>query len=244
MAESRRGRPSTGVREAVLQSTQEVLGEAGIALSTKEIARRAGVAESSIFYHFGDRLGLLQAVIGLHLPVFSDATVVLGGRKPGDGAGEREGEREGPVDTAGPGDPADSAGPSGPSGRSGPSGPSDELAALLSGLEDFYLGIMPILGALQSDRQLRDLLAERGGEIGPHLALRPVADRLRAERDAGRLPATADPRAGALLLIGAAHQRALHRYLLGSAVARFLPAVGDVVRTLLPAFAGRDASGT
>jgi hypothetical protein len=43
----------------------------------------AGVAESSIFYHFGDRLGLLQAVINLHLPVFSDATVVLGRRSTG-----------------------------------------------------------------------------------------------------------------------------------------------------------------
>ena len=74
-AHPRRGRPSTGVKEAVLKATEEVLGEAGLALSTKEIARRAGVAESSIFYHFGDRLGLLQAVIGLHLPVFAELDI-------------------------------------------------------------------------------------------------------------------------------------------------------------------------
>ncbi|WP_326686538.1 MULTISPECIES: TetR/AcrR family transcriptional regulator [unclassified Streptomyces] len=206
MAETRRGRPSTGVREAVLKATEEVLGEAGLALSTKEIARRAGVAESSVFYHFGDRLGLLQAVIGLHLPVFSDATAVLGDRTPS-------------------GDPA------------------DDLTALVAGLERFYLGILPILGALQSDSQLRDLLAERDGEIGPHLALGPVTDWLRTERAAGRMPEAADPRAGALLLIGAAHQRALHTYLLGPAAARFLPPVEAVVRTLLPAFVG-GASGT
>lgn len=47
--------------------------EAGVArLSTKEVAKRAGVAESSIFYHFGDRMGLLQAVIQRHLRPVQD----------------------------------------------------------------------------------------------------------------------------------------------------------------------------
>jgi AcrR family transcriptional regulator len=197
--QTRRGRPPTGVREAVLKATEEMLGEAGIALSTKEIARRSGVAESSIFYHFGDRLGLLQAVITQHLPLFSDAAVVL--------------ERH--VDSA---------------------DPTADLTALLSGLERFYLRILPILGALQSDSQLRDLLAERDGAVGPHLALRPVADLLHAKRRAGLLRATVDPTAGALLLIGAAHQRALHRYLLGPAATRFLPPVEAVVATLVPIF--------
>ncbi|MEU7576173.1 TetR/AcrR family transcriptional regulator [Streptomyces sp. NPDC041068] len=199
MAQARRGRPSTGVREAVLRTTGEVLGEAGIALSTKEIARRAGVAESSIFYHFGDRLGLLEAVIGEHLPVFSDATVVLGSR---DADGDLRAD----------------------------------LVAVVSGLEGFYLRIMPVLGALQSDRQLRELLARRGGDVGPHLALGVVADLLRTERAAGRVGAALDPKAGALLLIGAGHQRAMHRYLLGAAAEDFLPPVETVVEALLPAF--------
>jgi len=82
-ANRRRGRPSTGVREAVLAAAEAILGESGVArLSTKEIARRAGVAESSIFYHFGDRLGLLQAVVALHLPRFKD---VADGLVPGEG---------------------------------------------------------------------------------------------------------------------------------------------------------------
>src|SRR3954447_6743290 len=65
----RRGRPSRGVREAVLTATEGILVESGVArLSTRGGARRAGVAESSIFYHFGARLGLLQAVVQAQLP--------------------------------------------------------------------------------------------------------------------------------------------------------------------------------
>ncbi|MFI6291377.1 TetR/AcrR family transcriptional regulator [Nonomuraea sp. NPDC050790] len=200
MTESRRGRPSTGVREAVLKATEEVLGEAGLALSTKEVARRAGVVESSVFYHFGNRLGLLQAVIGLHLPVFADATVVLGRTR-----------------------------------RSGDL--TADLAAVIGGLERFYLRIMPILGALQSDLKLRELLVERQAEVGPHLALKPVAELLRAEQRAGRVRESLDAAAGALLLIGAGHQRALHRYLLGGLAEGVLPPVESVAETLAPAFA-------
>lgn len=72
-AARRRGRPSTGVREAILAATEAILAETGIArLSTREIARRAAVAESSIFYHFTDRLGLLQAVVHRHLPQYKE----------------------------------------------------------------------------------------------------------------------------------------------------------------------------
>ncbi|MFI6843227.1 TetR/AcrR family transcriptional regulator [Kitasatospora sp. NBC_00085] len=217
MAQARRGRPSTGVREAVLKATEEVLGDAGLALSTKEIARRAGVAESSIFYHFGDRLGLLQAVVGLHLPAFADATAVLGTFEDGPGGGSENGFGGGSENGSGGDLQAD-------------------LTALLTRLEQFYRRIMPILGAVQSDAQLRGLLAERGGEIGPHLALGAVADALRARQAAGRLPAALDPAAAALLLVGAAHQRALHTHLLGEAAVRHLPPVETVARTLAPAF--------
>jgi AcrR family transcriptional regulator len=45
----RRGRPSTGVREAILQAATDVLAERGVAgLTTKAIAKRAQVAEGSI----------------------------------------------------------------------------------------------------------------------------------------------------------------------------------------------------
>ncbi|MET8908914.1 TetR/AcrR family transcriptional regulator [Micromonospora sp. NPDC004551] len=62
----------------MLEATEAILAEAGVArLSTKEIARRASVAESSIFYHFRDRLGLLQAVVRGHLPGYGEAVAEL-----------------------------------------------------------------------------------------------------------------------------------------------------------------------
>lgn len=80
----RRGRPATGVREALLVAAEAVVAESGAArLSTKDVARRAGVAESSIFYHFGDRVGLLEAVVWQHLPPVLDLF--------GDGSGGHRG---------------------------------------------------------------------------------------------------------------------------------------------------------
>lgn len=66
MSEQRRGRgrPRTGVRESVLAAAGRLLTEVGVVgLTTKAVAERAGVAESSIFYHFGDRGGLLREII-------------------------------------------------------------------------------------------------------------------------------------------------------------------------------------
>jgi AcrR family transcriptional regulator len=75
---ARRGRPRTGAREAVLAATEVLLAESGVArLTTKELSQRAGVAESSIYYHFGDRLGLLQAVVAASLPLYKDSAAHL-----------------------------------------------------------------------------------------------------------------------------------------------------------------------
>lgn len=60
----RRGRPSEGVREAILEATLRLLDEQGLArLTTKEVARQAGVSEASIFYHFADKPGLVEAAL-------------------------------------------------------------------------------------------------------------------------------------------------------------------------------------
>lgn len=59
-----RGRPRTGVRESVVEAAAALLAEVGVGgFTTKAVAERAGVAESSIFYHFGDRAGLLREII-------------------------------------------------------------------------------------------------------------------------------------------------------------------------------------
>jgi AcrR family transcriptional regulator len=60
----RPGRPSAGVREAILDATLAAISESGLAnLTTKEIADRAGASEASIYYHFADKAALVEGVI-------------------------------------------------------------------------------------------------------------------------------------------------------------------------------------
>jgi len=60
----RRGRPAGGAQAAILAAALELIKERGLAhVTTREVARRAGVSEASVFYHFHDKVGLLQAVV-------------------------------------------------------------------------------------------------------------------------------------------------------------------------------------
>jgi AcrR family transcriptional regulator len=62
-APRRRGRPPAGGREAILAAALQVIRERGISrLTAREVAGLAGVSEASVFYHYKDRAGLLQAV--------------------------------------------------------------------------------------------------------------------------------------------------------------------------------------
>jgi AcrR family transcriptional regulator len=62
-APKRRGRPPAGGREAILAAALRLLRERGIArVTSREVAAQAGVSEASVFYHYKDRAGLLQAV--------------------------------------------------------------------------------------------------------------------------------------------------------------------------------------
>ena len=77
----KRGRPSEGAREAILEATVWLLGEQGLArLTTKEVAQRAGVSEASIFYHFGDRSGLVQAALEAGLEPLREFALGLASR--------------------------------------------------------------------------------------------------------------------------------------------------------------------
>jgi AcrR family transcriptional regulator len=62
-APRKRGRPPAGGREAILAAALQLLRERGIArVTSREVAALAGVSEASVFYHYKDRAGLLQAV--------------------------------------------------------------------------------------------------------------------------------------------------------------------------------------
>ena len=72
-APRRRGRPSAGGREAILEAALTLLRERGIArVTSREVAALAGVSEASVFYHYKDRAGLLQAVFEQGLQPLSD----------------------------------------------------------------------------------------------------------------------------------------------------------------------------
>ncbi|MFB7723805.1 TetR/AcrR family transcriptional regulator [Nocardia sp. NPDC056100] len=191
-----RGRPRTGVREAVIACAQQTLTESGVArLSTKEIAKRAGVAESSIFYHFGDRMGLLQAVIQHQLRPFKDLLT------------DRSGTAATDLRT--------------------------DLVTLLSTLEDFFTAAIPVMAAVESDADLRAVYQQRSRDLdlGPHRAVEAVAAQLTRHTAPGT-----DLRPAALLLVGAAHQRALQRRLSPPDAHADLPApaaIADAVARLL-----------
>lgn len=194
-----RGRPRSGVRERILATTEAMLNESGIArLSTKEVSKRAGVAESSIFYHFGDRLGLLQALIRECIPLYTEAARSIAERTD-----------QGPF--------------------------PEHLEALLDALETFYLRLMPISVAIQADGTLRASFAElhRENSMGPQRALRPMTEFLTRERDAGRVDPSVDLHSAALLLTGAAYQRATQRHVTGGDGG--LPQMSEIVSAMLPA---------
>lgn len=84
-APKRRGRPPSGGREAIVAATLALLREQGISnLTTRAVAARAGVSEASVFYHFGDRAGLLSAAFksGLEPLAYIATLPVAEGEEP------------------------------------------------------------------------------------------------------------------------------------------------------------------
>ncbi|MFF0497813.1 TetR/AcrR family transcriptional regulator [Nocardia aobensis] len=195
-----RGRPRSGVREAVIAAAQEVLMSSGVArLTTKEIATRAGVAESSIFYHFGDRTGLLQAVIQHHLRPLKD---MLADPPPSVDEAETPDLRT-------------------------------DLVRLVTVLEDFFRAALPVMAAIESDAELRAVYSERSRDLdlGPHRALDAVIGHLSV-----RHHIVAEPRTAALLVVGAAHQRALQSRMSPPEARAALPSPEAIADTALPLF--------
>jgi AcrR family transcriptional regulator len=59
--QSQYGDPAT--RERILSTTQELVAEYGSRLKLSDVAGRAGVSRQAIYLHFGDRSGLLLALV-------------------------------------------------------------------------------------------------------------------------------------------------------------------------------------
>jgi AcrR family transcriptional regulator len=62
LAPAKRGRPSTGARERILEAAIEVLKSDGYAgLTIAKVAARAGESKPLVVYHYGSKQGLVQA---------------------------------------------------------------------------------------------------------------------------------------------------------------------------------------
>ena len=58
------GRPASGARQAILRAADEAFGELGFdGASTREIGERSDANKALIHYHFGNKEGLLEAVL-------------------------------------------------------------------------------------------------------------------------------------------------------------------------------------
>lgn len=173
----RRGRPPSGGREAIVEAALHILREHGIAkLTSREVAARAGVSDASVYYHFGDRAGLVQAI-------FEHGMKPLQFMAGLDGS-----ELE----------------------------PAEVVRAATASLERFFDDVLPVFHAAQADAELRARLADfvlaRG--LGPQKGVNLLGSYLRAQQQAGRVRADADPDAIALLIIDCAFARAARRQML------------------------------
>jgi AcrR family transcriptional regulator len=67
----------------VLDAALVLASEGGVdALSMREVARRAGVSHQAPYHHFGDREGILAALVAEGLDLFARALEAAGGRAP------------------------------------------------------------------------------------------------------------------------------------------------------------------
>jgi AcrR family transcriptional regulator len=172
----------TGViREQILAAAEECIRSQGMArVTTKDIARKAGCSEGSIYNHFADKQDLFRAVITERLPAL-----------------------ERPV--------------GGLPGRAGTRSVRDHVAEALEAVRAFFAQLFPLAGSVFADPELlarcrTDM--ERDG-TGPHRVLGAVAEYLRAEQALGRVAASVAPDVAALLLVGAAYERAYTELLTG-----------------------------
>jgi AcrR family transcriptional regulator len=154
------------------------------------VAALAGVSEASVFYHYKDRAGLLQAVFEQGLAPLQELAAALAG-----------------VDL------------------------HEVLTRYAYTLDRFLDQALPVMSAAQSDTSLRDTMAAYMTEqdLGAHRGVRALGDHLAAEQAAGRVRGDVDPRAVAMLFVGACYTRAAQRQM--PAAVTDLPALEEIIAT-------------
>lgn len=212
-------------RERILDAAEERMRTIGLArATTKEIARAAGCSEAALYKHFAGKEEIFVHVLKERLPPLSPLLDEL-----------NAGPGRGTCDGSGAADHAVAA-------RS----VEQNLTEIARRAARFYERSFPIAASLFAEPKLlqRHDEAMRSLGTGPHKPVEALAGYLRAEREAGRICAGADPEAAAALLLGACNQRAI-LLSIGGGVEAAQPLedfAADIVRTLLAGIAPGSAS--
>ena len=180
-------RPSTPTRERILDAAEQLLRTIGLArTTTKEIARAAQCSEAALYKHFAGKEEIFVAVLRERLPRLNPLLDELH---------------------------AAASAPSTPPGETGEPlrDVEQNLIEIAQHAARFYERSFPIVASLYAEPTLLRRHDEAMRELGagPHKPVEALAGYLRAERDAGRIRADADPDAAAALLLGACNQRAV-----------------------------------
>nr|WP_314172200.1 helix-turn-helix domain-containing protein [Streptomyces sp. DSM 40971] len=196
----------------MLDAAEERMRTIGLArATTKEIARSANCSEAALYKHFAGKEEIFVDVLKERLPPLN---LLLEQLNDQDAAGD------------------------GPAARS----VEQNLVEIARRAALFYERSFPIAASLFAEPKLlqRHDEAMRSLGTGPHKPVEALAGYLRAEREAGRIRAGADPEAAAALLLGACNQRAILLNIGGGAEEGQQPLedfAAGVVRTLLAGIA-------
>jgi AcrR family transcriptional regulator len=194
-------------RQNIIGATERLLQTKGLAqMTTRNIAREAGVAEGLIYHHFKDKAELIQEVVEQHMYFAKNILEKL------------------PLQV-------------------GLRTVNENLEEVLQVAYDSHYQVMPIICSVFADHQLQisiqKIMKER--EIGPQLAIEPLALYLAAEQRLGRIAGYILPLSAAKLLWMVACQLALDDQFVGrkSDMGRAREDIREAIGTILIALEPR-----
>jgi AcrR family transcriptional regulator len=172
---------SAGLRDHLIAAADDLLDDATPgSLTTRQIARHAAVSDGVLYNHFGDKDELLVAALVRRYGRLLEAFEARVAHAAGQGTGT-----EAPLGLW--------------------------LQAFALALRDLNAAALHLAAGLLAEPRLLQAFwtAIHAAPLGLDRLTRPLADRLRGERDAGRLPQHADLTAAVNLVFGAAGMSAI-----------------------------------